>query len=71
MSRHQFRPPTARTSAGSARLGMRPDPPGSWSAFQKRRLVRSGGAVEQYKQPHLIPDLNQIDTFQPVETQGG
>jgi hypothetical protein len=46
-------------------------PPGSWSAFQKRRLAKSGGAVEQYKQPHLIPDLNQIDTFQPVVTQSG
>ena len=41
-------------------------PPGSWSAFQKRRLARSGGAVEQYKQPHLIPDLNQIEGFQTV-----
>ncbi len=37
--------------------------PGSWSEFQKRRLAKSGGAVEQYKQPHLIPDLNQIDAF--------
>jgi GH3 auxin-responsive promoter len=46
-------------------------PPGSWSAFQKRRLAKSGGAVEQYKQPHLIPDLNQIETFQPVEMRGG
>jgi hypothetical protein len=44
---------------------------GSWSDFQKRRLARSGGAVEQYKQPHLVPDLNQIDSFQPAETVGG
>ena len=44
-------------------------PPGSWAEFQKRRLARSGGTVEQYKQPHLIPDLDLIGTFrlrQPV-----
>ncbi len=40
---------------------------GSWSDFQKRRLARSGGAVEQYKQPHLIPDLEQMSAFQVVE----
>jgi hypothetical protein len=57
------------TPAGSARIVR--IPPGSWSAFQKRRLAKSGGAVEQYKQPHLSPDLNQIETFQPAETRGG
>ena len=36
---------------------------GSWSEFQKRRLARSGGTVEQYKQPHLIPDLDAIESF--------
>jgi hypothetical protein len=38
--------------------------------LQKRRLAKSGGAVEQYKQPHLIPDLEQITQFQAVETPG-
>jgi hypothetical protein len=38
-------------------------PAGSWVEFQKGRLARSGGTVEQYKQPHLIPDLNAIDMF--------
>lgn len=38
-------------------------PPGSWSDFQKRRLKKSGGTVEQYKQPLLIPDLNAISQF--------
>ena len=38
-------------------------PPGSWAEFQKRRLAKSGGKVEQYKQPHLIPDLDQIAGF--------
>jgi hypothetical protein len=37
---------------------------GSWSDFQRRRLARSGGTVEQYKQPHLMPDLKAIDDFQ-------
>jgi hypothetical protein len=57
------------TGAGSARIVR--IPPGSWSAFQKRWLAKCGGAVELYKQPHLIPDLNQVDTFHPVDAQGG
>jgi GH3 auxin-responsive promoter len=40
---------------------------GSWADFQKRRLVRSGGTVEQYKQPHLVPDLDLITTFRCLE----
>jgi hypothetical protein len=40
---------------------------GSWAEFQKRRLVRSGGTVEQYKQPHLVPDLDLITTFRHFE----
>jgi len=38
-------------------------PPGSWVDFQKRRLARSGGTVEQYKQPCLLSDLDAIDAF--------
>jgi hypothetical protein len=44
-------------------------PPCSWVEFQKRRLAQSGGTVEQYKQPHLLPDLDQLSRFrlrQPV-----
>jgi hypothetical protein len=37
---------------------------GSWTQFQMRRLARSGGTVEQYKQPHLMPDLEAIDAFE-------
>ncbi|MGC8638596.1 MAG: GH3 auxin-responsive promoter family protein [Isosphaeraceae bacterium] len=40
---------------------------GSWSEFQKRRLARSGGTVEQYKQPHLIPDPNEVEAFQVLD----
>ena len=39
-------------------------PEGSWAEFQKRRLAQSGGTVEQYKQPHLIPDPGAIGSFQ-------
>ncbi|MCI4348533.1 MAG: GH3 auxin-responsive promoter family protein, partial [Thermoplasmata archaeon] len=42
-------------------------PEGSWIKFQKRRLVRSGGTVEQYKQPHLVPDLDLVASFFPPE----
>jgi len=40
-------------------------PAGSWSDFQRRRLARSGGTVEQYKQPCLLSDLDALDGFRP------
>jgi len=40
-------------------------PAGSWSEFQRRRLSRSGGTVEQYKQPCLLSDLEAIESFRP------
>jgi len=40
---------------------------GSWAQFQQRRLSRSGGTVEQYKQPHLMPDLTAIEGFQLID----
>ena len=36
---------------------------GSWAAFQRRRLAKSGGTVEQYKQPCLLSDLTALDSF--------
>ncbi|WP_165222623.1 GH3 auxin-responsive promoter family protein [Aquisphaera insulae] len=38
-------------------------PDGSWAEFQRRRLAKSGGTVEQYKQPHLIPDVEALSHF--------
>jgi hypothetical protein len=38
-------------------------PAGAWADFQKRRLARSGGTVEQYKQPCLLADLEAIKGF--------
>jgi len=40
--------------------------PGSWPAFQKRRLARSGGTAEQYKQPCLMADVNGTEGFRFV-----
>ncbi len=40
-------------------------PAGGWADFQRRRLSRSGGTVEQYKQPCLLSDLEAIDGFRP------
>ena len=40
-------------------------PAGSWADFQRRRLSRSGGTVEQYKQPCLLSDLEAIEGFRP------
>ena len=40
-------------------------PVGAWADFQRRRLSRSGGTVEQYKQPCLLSDLEAIDGFRP------
>jgi hypothetical protein len=41
--------------------------PGSWADFQRRRLAKSGGTVEQYKQPCLMPDLEAIASFRFVD----
>jgi hypothetical protein len=40
---------------------------GSWTEYQRRRLAQSGGTVEQYKQPHLVPDLSASAAFRYVE----
>lgn len=44
-----------------------PIPPGSWADFQRRRLAKSGGTAEQYKQPCLTPDLEVITSFRLVD----
>ena len=43
---------------------------GSWSDFQKRRLARSGGTVEQYKQPCLLADLEALNGFRQFDEAG-
>lgn len=41
-------------------------PPGTWQAWDRQRLARTGGTLEQYKHPCLIPDLRFWETM-PVE----
>jgi hypothetical protein len=52
-----------RSTLRLAPVRVRPIASGSWSEFQRRRLAKSGGAVEQYKQPCLLSDLRAVDTF--------
>jgi hypothetical protein len=56
---------------GSLRLGavrLELLPGGTWQAWDRQRLARSGGPVEQYKHPCLVPDLNFRDSL-PVEQE--
>jgi hypothetical protein len=43
-------------------------PPGAWSEFCRKRLERTGGALEQYKHPCLVNDWGFI-TQMPVEQE--
>lgn len=45
-------------------------PAGGWADFQRRRLARSGGTVEQYKQPCLLSDVEAVNGFTFVEAGG-
>jgi hypothetical protein len=51
---------------GAIRLELLPD--GTWHKWDQQRLTRSGGTVEQYKHPCLIPDISFRDTM-PVEEE--
>jgi hypothetical protein len=56
---------------GSLRLGavrLELLPGGTWQAWDRQRQMRSGGPLEQYKHPCLIPDLNFRSTL-PVEQE--
>ena len=58
--------PEYENKRATLRLGpvqVRRIPPGSWAAYQKRRLARSGGTAEQYKQPCLTSDLKTLEEF--------
>jgi hypothetical protein len=63
LSRANLEYENRRTTLRLGPLRVRRIPDGSWSDFQARRLARSGGTVEQYKQPHLMADLAAIETF--------
>jgi hypothetical protein len=46
-----------RTSARLGPVRLEPVPAGFWARWDRARLERSGGALEQYKRPCLIGDL--------------
>jgi hypothetical protein len=45
-------------------------PPGTWQQWDRQRLARNGGTMEQYKHPCLIADLKFRDSM-PVEQELG
>jgi hypothetical protein len=42
-------------------------PTGTWLHWDRQRLDRSGGTLEQYKHPCLIPDLHFRESMPPAE----
>jgi GH3 auxin-responsive promoter len=46
-----------RASGRLAPIECVPLPAGTWSGFAQRRRQKSGGSLEQYKHPCLVPDL--------------
>lgn len=46
-------------------------PDGAWAKYKAFRLSKSGGTVEQYKQPCLLPDLHAIDHFELMPGESG
>ncbi len=46
-----------RASGRLAPIELVPLPDGTWSGFAQRRRQKSGGSLEQYKHPCLVPDL--------------
>jgi hypothetical protein len=60
-----------RSKRDSRRLGpvrLQVLPAGTWAQWDRQRLERSGGTLEQYKHPCLINDVN-FRTTVPVETE--
>ena len=70
----------SRAAAAKRRVRLQARYPPSWPSphspdpetapgpnFSGRRLVKSGGTVEQYKQPHLVPDLHIAESFRSLE----
>ena len=50
---------TRKNARRAAWLPMKwmPLPDGTWTVFSKNRRKNSGGSLEQYKHPCLVPDL--------------
>lgn len=67
LSKINFEYENRRETLRLAGVKVRKLPSGAWADFQRRRLAKSGGTVEQYKQPCLLSDLAAIDTFAFVD----
>ena len=52
-----------RSTGRLAPLQLTQIPAGSWSRFASKRRQKSGGSLEQYKHPCLIPDLESSNAF--------
>ena len=66
LSRENLEYENRRTTQRLGPLRVRRIARGGWIDFQRRRLARNGGTVEQYKQPCLLADLEAIDGFTMV-----
>ena len=65
--------PIPASKRSSARLGAVRSallPTGAWQRWARQRLARTGGTLEQYKHPCLIPDPGFRDGL-PVEQELG
>jgi GH3 auxin-responsive promoter len=67
LSRHNIEYENKRSTLRLGPIRTRRIATGSWTDFQRRRLARSGGTVEQYKQPCLLSDLKAVDEFRSVD----
>jgi hypothetical protein len=52
-----------RSSGRLAPLAVVCVPEGSFQRFSRRRQMKLGGSVEQYKHPCLVPDLEFCESF--------
>jgi hypothetical protein len=67
LSRENLEYENRRSTLRLGPLRIRRLPAGGWIDFQRRRLARNGGTVEQYKQPCLLADLEAIRDFEFAE----
>lgn len=59
------------TKRQTGRLGaieLHPVPVGTWQTWQKTRLAKTGGSMEQYKHPCLLPDAEALNDL-PIPTE--
>ena len=63
-----------RSKRDSLRLGpvrLELLPPGTWARWDRQRLARTGGSLEQYKHPCLLNDANLRCSTLPLGAEVG